>query len=175
MIALETKHRRPRRWHAPLLALAVAGCTTVLRPVAKLPDAAQTPQLKVAGAVDVASLEVDPRPHRFAASPYSVDVHYADFTDATVRLLRLALERQGATLAPDGRRLGVAVTYVSVVRSPSTLACVVDYRVRLGAGGERGVQSRATSWSFTTACDAAVGAGVAAILRDPAVAEFLRQ
>ena len=145
----------------------------MLRPVAKLPDASQMPQLSLAGPVDVESGEVDAREHRFSVSPYSVAVHYADFTDATVRLLRQELQRQGATIAPGGKSLRVAVAYVSVVRSSSTLACVVDYRVDMGDGGERGVQSRASGWSFTSACDAAVSAGAAAILRDPVVAESI--
>lgn len=161
------------RFLPPLLMLALGACTAVLRPVAKLPDAAEMPRLGLAGPVHVAAGDVDARPHRFAASPYTVVVDYADFTDVAVRLLREELGRQGAVVGEGGRKLRVAVAYVSLMRSPGALACVVDYRVVLGDGRELGIQSRSSSWSFTSACDAAVAAGTAAILRDATVAAYL--
>ncbi len=90
-----------------------------------------------------------------------------EFTAALVERLSRTLRERGVTLDPDASR-AIEIQVVRVALQPDyAIFCVIDFNRWLGDGRVRGLQSRARSVSFRTACAAAVSQAVVDTLSDP--------
>ena len=157
-----------------LAVLAVCGCTTHLRPTAIAPPPGARPPLAVDGPVAVRAGTVDPEPHRFSlGSGFSARVHYADYTQAAVRLIAAELARQGVRVGEGGRSLEIAVQYVTYVHRAGDSACVIDFAVGMGEGRRRGIQTQGRAWTIGGACDEALTNMVTETLGNPWVVRYL--
>jgi hypothetical protein len=117
---------------------------------------------------------VDPEPHRFSlGSGFSARVHYADYTQAAVRLIAAELARQGVRVGEGGRSLDIAVQYVTYVHRAGDSACVIDFAVGMGDGRKRGIQTQGRAWTIGGACDEALTNMVTETLGNPWVVRYL--
>ena len=68
----------------------------------------------------------------------------------------------------------IEIRVVRVSLQPTmTFDCVIDFNRWLGEGRVRGLQSRANSWNFQNACNAALSQAAADTLNDPDTHAYL--
>lgn len=152
----------------PLCLALLPACGTVRMKPADFPVAdAQIPAL-------ARDLQIAVRP-RFSRTPLrelritgtNPIVSDDEFTASLVERLSRTLRERGVTLDPDApRSIEIQVVKVALQQDLS-LFCVIDFNRWLGDGRVRGLQSRARSVSFRTACAAAVSQAAVETLRDP--------
>ncbi|MCK6553386.1 hypothetical protein L6Q96_02180 [Candidatus Binatia bacterium] len=169
-------YRRGAQWitAAGLTGLVIAGCTQHLN-LRKQPfTEGAVPPLMVRESVSVQAARVETAGRSYDVGWYDLDINYAEFTHAAVHDLVQEIQRQEIAVTPDGaRRLELAVMYVDLVRKFGAFECIVDYRVRTGDDGVRGLQARASGPNPRSACSAAVPMIAAETLKDAAVVAYL--
>lgn len=161
---------------AVLATAAAVGCTVPLEAKLKKIPQQRIPQLTTQSPVDV-------RPDLTYAGDRTMGVPGGstarvsedEFTTTLVTGVRAALESRGVPVQ-SGAPLAIeaGVVRVSIQPEPS-MACVIDYNVKLGTGRVYGMQARGENWNFQTACQLGITEAVVAVVNEPSVLRYLEE
>jgi hypothetical protein len=154
-------------------ALFTAACAAPLKPKEIEPQQASIQQVRTQHPIAVrARLTGDAKRKLSMAGP-DVVVSEDEFTSALVNGLIQTLRQHSVRVDPGAER-SIEVQVVRVSLQPTmTFDCVIDFNRWLGQGPVRGLQSRANSWNFQNACNAALSQAAADTLNDPGTRAYL--